>query len=217
MNHFSLENWADFANRVISDDRRASMERHLELGCTQCANVLARWQWMRKFAGEESLCCPPEDAVKLAKRVFRSYVPGDKQDAVRCFAELIFDSFRQPALEGVRNGRMNTRHLIYKAGNVVIDLQLEASAHPNRMSLVGQVMDSSRNAKGIQRAPVLIRYGQDTLAQTQTNQFGEFHLECEAGKSLQISVGVTARKDVFIPLDESELLSWPPRDGRGHY
>jgi hypothetical protein len=216
MNHFSLENWADFANRVISDDRRASMERHLELGCKQCANVLARWQGMRKFAGEESLCCPPEDVVKLAKRAFRAYVPGGKQDAVRCFAKLIFDSFRQPALQGVRNSRMKTRHLIYKADDVVIDLQLEASAHPNRMSLVGQVIDSSRSARGIQRVPVLILYGQDTLAQTETNQFGEFHLECEAGKSLQISVGVTARKDVFIPLDESELLSWPPRNGCGH-
>ncbi len=163
MNHFSLEDWADFANRVISEGRRASMERHLELGCTQCANVLARWQWMRKFAGEESLCCPPEDVVKLAKRAFRAHVPSRKQNAVGRFAELIFDSFRQPALQGVRNSRMNTRHLIYEADDIVIDLQLEASAHANWISLVGQVLDSSNNGKGIQRVSVLILYGQDTL------------------------------------------------------
>ncbi len=203
MKHFSPENWADFANQVIPADKRASMEHHLQVGCTECAHVLARWQEIRTFARQESLCSPPEDVVKLAKRAFRAYGPRYKQDAVRQFAELIFDSFRQPALEGVRSSQMNARHLLYQADDVVIDLQLKAADDTNRLSLVGQVIDSSDSEKGIQRVPVLLLYGRDTLAQTETNQFGEFHLECEAGKSLQVSVGVTPRKDVFIPLDES--------------
>ncbi len=203
MKHFSLENWADFANRVIADDKRASMERHLEESCTQCVHTLSRWQWMRRFASQEPLYGPPEDAVKLAKRAFRANLPTNKQSATRWFAELIFDSFGQPALQGVRSGQMNTRHLLYKADDVLIDLQLHATADPNRMSLVGQVMDSRDNEKGIQRVPVLLLYGRDTLAETETNQFGEFLLECEGGKSLLVSVGITGRKEVFIPLDAS--------------
>ena len=203
MKHFSLEHWADFANRVIPGDQRALMQRHLELGCSQCAHVLARWESLRRFAGEESLNHPPEVAVNLAKRAFRGYFPSGEQNTVRRLAALVFDSFRQPVLEGVRSGQTSTRHLIYEADDVMIDLQLGACAGPNRMSLVGQVMDSGDNTKGIQRVPVHILYGRDTLAQTVTNQFGEFQLECETGKSLEVCVGVTARKDVFIPLDES--------------
>lgn len=63
------------------------------------------------------------------------------------------------------------------------------------------VSAARRSASG--RVPVHSLYRRDTLAQTVTNQFGEFHLECETGKSLEVCVGVTARKDVFIPLDES--------------
>jgi hypothetical protein len=203
MKHFSLEDWADFANGVIADSKRASMEQHWEQGCTQCAHVLSRWQWMRKFAGEESLYGPPEDAVKFAKRAFRAHLPSRKQSAAGRFAELIFDSFSQPALQGVRSGQTNARHLVYRADDILIDLQLDATADPSKMSLVGQVMDSGDIEKGIQRVPVLLLYGRHTLAETETNQFGEFRLECEAGKSLQVSVGITGRKDVFIPLDES--------------
>jgi hypothetical protein len=203
MKHFSLGDWADFANGVIADGKRPLMERHLEQGCTPCAHVLSRWQWMRKFVGKESLYGPPEDAVKFAKRAFLAYLPSRKQSAAGRFAELIFDSFSQPALQGVRSGQMNTRRLIYKADDILIDLQLDATADPSKMSLVGQVMDSGDSEQGIQRVPVLLLHGRDTLAETETNQFGEFRLECEAGKSLQVSVGITGRKDVFIPLDDS--------------
>lgn len=203
MKHFSPENWTDYANGVISADKRNLMELHLKQGCAKCAHELEHWLLVRKFACAEPSCCPPEDAVQLAKRAFRAYGPAYKQNPVRQFAELIFDSCRQPALQGVRSGQADTRHLVYRADDVMIDLQLGATTEPNRMSLIGQVMDSVDTEKGIQRVPVLLLYGRDTLAQTETNQFGEFHLECEAGKSLQVSVSVTARKDIFIPLDES--------------
>lgn len=203
MKHFALEKWADFANGVVSPDERASMERHLEAGCPKCAHVLARWESVRSFANRERLSSPPVDSVGLAKRAFRAYGPTRKQGAARQIAQLIFDSFRQPALEGVRNSGMGTRQLVYQADDVLINLQLEKASGQERLSLVGQVTDSADKDKGIQRVPVLIRYGRDTLAETRTNQFGEFALECETGKRLHVSVGISPRKDVLIPLDES--------------
>jgi len=203
MRHFSVENWADFANGVVPSDKLASMKQHLEKGCKECADALADWQSIRQFAGQELLNRPPEDVVRRVKLAFQTHGASDKQGVLRELAELIFDSFQEPALQGVRRSQMAARHLLYQAGVVTIDLRLEPIPNSDRISLDGQVMDSRSTGKGIQDVPVLLLYGRETLAQTQTNEFGEFQLQCEAGKSLHVSVGVTARKDVFIPLDDA--------------
>jgi hypothetical protein len=203
MRHFSLENWADFANHKVSVDERASMERHLEMGCSHCSHVIAEWQSLKRFAAQESQNNPPGDVVAFVKAAFKALRPRRAPGIVETLAELVFDSFRQPALAMVRSCAVDSRCLLYRAGPVLIDLNLNLTQSSGHIALQGQVMDSETEGKGIEEISVLLQSGQETIARTQTNEFGEFQLECDARKSLQISVALNQQKNVLIVLDET--------------
>jgi hypothetical protein len=86
---------------------------------------------------------------------------------------------------------------------VSIELSLDSLSATGDVLVTGQVVQPGDEAAGICRVPVQLLHGRKTIAQTQTNQFGEFHLKGEAGKGMQVSVGVTEQKDVFILLDDA--------------
>ena len=41
MDHFKVEQWADFARQVTAPDVSARMQRHLDSGCRDCARSLS--------------------------------------------------------------------------------------------------------------------------------------------------------------------------------
>ncbi len=203
MRHFSVEKWADFVNRNVSAIESEAMHGHLEMGCSQCSDVLAQWQSLKQFAAQEPHYDPPQDVLAYVKAAFRNAKPSRVQSIQEKFAQLVFDSFQQPAFAGVRSTSSDSRCLLYRAGPVTIDLNLNLAHSAGLIALQGQVMDSETKANGIQKVPVLLLSGQETIAYTQTNEFGEFQLECDARKNLQISVGVNPQKNVIIVLDET--------------
>jgi hypothetical protein len=203
MNHFCLEDWADFTNQTVEADKRALMQQHLEAGCARCAHVLAKWQVIKCFAAQESYNRPPEDAVQAVKKAWKSVGRRPALGPVQLLAELVFDSLRAPALAGVRAGEVAVRRLLYQAAGVAIEISLDSLSDAGHISLTGQIIESDGNGTGIREVPVLLLHGRETIARTQTNEFGEFHLEGEAGKSMQVSVGVSQQKDIFILLDDS--------------
>jgi hypothetical protein len=210
MQHFSLEQWTDFANQNVAANERASMQRHLDTGCTRCDQVLANWQSLKKFATRELENEVPRDAVAFVKSVFKTHSPHRAPGMLTTLAQLVFDSAHDVALAGVRRGSADSRCLLYKAGPVFIDLSFDLAQSSGHIALQGQVMDSATKTQGIEEIPVLLQSGQETLARTLTNEFGEFELGCEARKSLQVSVGVNPQKNVLIVLDESV---WTTRQG----
>jgi hypothetical protein len=203
MKHFSLEDWADFANNTVGAAKRSLMERHLEVGCAACAGVLARWTHLKSFVAQEGDNYPPEGAVQAVKKAFRSLGPRPAPNSVKVFATLVFDSFQTPALAGVRGAAVGTRRLLYEASGVSIELSVDSLSATGDVLLTGQVVHPGDEATGICEVPVQLLHGRKTIAQTQTNKFGEFHLKGEAGKGMQVSLGVSEQKDVFILLDDS--------------
>ena len=210
MRHFSLEEWADFTNRNIGPDKRIFMEHHLESSCSHCTNIISSWQSLKHFALQESQLEVPRGAVALAKVAFAAHSKQPEPGALTVFAQLVFDSFRQPELAGVRSGAVDSRCLLYRAGPVLIDLSLDMTQNSGHIALQGQVMGSETEteARGMEEIPVSLQSGRETIARTETNQFGEFELECSARKGLQVSVAVNPQKNVLIVLDESV---WVPR------
>jgi hypothetical protein len=86
---------------------------------------------------------------------------------------------------------------------VVIDMRLEDREGGDRHSLVGQVLSSENSEEGLNEMPVHLMCGRSEVAKTRTNLFGEFQLEYENAKDLQVFLELSHDKDVFIPLDES--------------
>ena len=205
--HFSLESWADFANQKLAPAVRTSMERHLETGCSNCARVVAKWRSLKHFALQESHNEPPRDAVAHVKAAFRTLAPRPAPGVVEIFAGLILDSFLQPMPAGTRSGQPNSRYLVFQAGPIVIDLNLDLAQDSRQIALQGQVMDSETKARGMDELPVRLLSGQETSGRPETNEFGEFQMTCDARKNIQISVGVSPQKNVFIVLDEGMWAS----------
>lgn len=202
MKHFSDEDCADFANRTLSPARQGQMETHLK-ECRKCEQALYFWKRVQELANADALAAPSEDTVRLAIGTYAVCGPRPHRGAIREIAQLVFDSLREPVLAGVRGGHTPCRRLMFRAGEVMIDLSLSEASRRSHVLLVGQVLDTAASGIGIGEVPILLQNGRDTLAETHTNLFGEFQLECSENKNLQISIGVTKNKDVFIPLDES--------------
>ena len=180
------------------------MASHLKSGCDSCAKEEATWSKLAAFAKTEAEFEPPAHVVNMAKALVQA-PKAEKGLRIREIAELVFDSLLTPQLAGVRSAAgIGTRQLLYRAGEVMIDVRFEASDESERFALTGQVFRDQGSKVGMTRVPISLISGKNELVRTATNQFGEFYLEHEsADKNLQVSLEVNSEKDVFIPLDES--------------
>lgn len=203
MKHYTLEQWVDFVNGQGPRENAAAMQEHLDRGCKNCVHTLMAWRRLQQFAKTEPSFEAPAHAVRWAKAACALQAQPQPRKRICDVALLVFDSFAGMLPEGVRGLSPTGRHLLYRAGNVMIDLRMESQAGSHRVSLDGQVMDEGQDKEGLKKVPVSLLSGREPLAQTETNGFGEFHLECEPDRLLLVAVGVSDQKDVFIPLDEA--------------
>jgi hypothetical protein len=122
---------------------------------------------------------------------FSLHRPKKLGERIAAHAALVFDSFRQPLLAGMRGSSgVPARQLLYKAGRYTIRLQVEPGAREERLSIVGQILDDQDPTGGLRDIAVLALTGSKTLDRTITNGLGEFHLEPDATDKLQLSVDV---------------------------
>jgi hypothetical protein len=134
---------------------------------------------------------PPEFALGRMKERFSLQRPKKLRERIAAQAALVFDSFRQPMLAGMRaSSGLPVRQLLYKAGRYTIKLQVEPGAGAERVSIIGQILDDQDPAGEMRDIAVLALRGSKTLDRTVTNPLGEFHLEPHATDKLQLSVDV---------------------------
>jgi CheY-like chemotaxis protein len=120
-------------------------------------------------------------------------------------ARLIFDSFRYPLPAGVRGVSPGIRQIAYQYKQAIIDLAIDFTEKPSRISLAGQVLDRERKGKN-EDLPVLLVDGTGTRVRTATNQFGEFQMEFESDDDLSIQVRLGERCWVSIPLGKTDWM-----------
>lgn len=197
MPHFSLEEWADFARDAVKGAQKAAMQTHLESGCKPCAKVLGTWTRVREAARREKAYQPPESAVRSVKGLGAIHIPA-KTSLVR----LLFDSSSNPIAAGVRSAATVARQLLYGVGAYRIDLRMEPQMDSDKVSLVGQILNSADPTKHAAAVPVVLLKGRKVLAESHTNGFGEFHLQCDLEGSLQLLLILPHGSEVRIPLVE---------------
>lgn len=189
--HFREEDWLDFAREVGDQDHRARVAQHLEAGCSECEQTFRLWAAVLSVADQATQAGPPDSIMRKMKERFAAHRPRKLREKIAAQAALVFDSFRQPLLAGMRasSGTL-ARQLLYKAGRYTIKLQVEPGARVERLSIVGQILDDQEPAGGLRDIAVLALRGSKTLDRTITNPLGEFLLEPEATDKLQLSVDV---------------------------
>ena len=174
MKHFPVGKWIDFVRQVAPTIRKEKMKEHLEQGCKSCSKIVSVWQRVRQTAEAKTNYRPPSDAVRIAKASFAGSNLTVEQKRTDSLAELLFDSFLQPALEGVRSSSIGTRQLLYRADPFQIDLLIESQAGGPNVVVTGQLLDLRHPEIAGHNQQVTLSNLRGCVVQATTNQFGEF-------------------------------------------
>jgi anti-sigma factor RsiW len=208
--HFSSPQWVDLVRGLLTEDQRTEMDRHIRAGCEECREAFAAWSRFATFAEAELGFEPPHDAVRVAKTYLAQQnvregrrVPRRRQDhrwaGPSMLATLMFDSLQaMPA--GVRASGVHSRHLLFAAQSIAIDLHIESGAKAGSFLLAGQIADSSQPHQLPRRIDLSLVEGDTEIHSLQTNEFGEFQCTFEHRKDLTLLLNLEIG-EVALPLD----------------
>src|SRR3954462_12968988 len=124
---------------------------------------------------------------------------------------LVLDTDDSPLVEGVRRRDVTSRHLLYQAEELYFDLRLEPEPRASRAALVGQLMDLRDPLRPVPPVTVLLMGGDEVLAQTRTNGFGELQMDVYADvkthPALRLCVALEGGRLIEVSLDRSLLVT----------
>lgn len=198
MKHFTTEEWADFARNVVTNEQRERMQNHLETGCEQCEQVVDLWKRVYEAAQRESLYEPSQTTMRTVKAMYA--IHGRPQKKASAVATMLFDSFAAPAQAGIRSTAVDVRQLLYGRDDYRIDLRLEPQIDSDRISVVGQLLNSVDPGAALSGIPVTLLKGRKPLAETTTNRFGEFHFDAVLEENLVLRIAIPQGPEFSVPL-----------------
>jgi hypothetical protein len=101
--------------------------------------------------------------------------PQAKGSLRRLIASLVYDTYDQPMLAGVRRVGAPPRQLLFRAGEVDVDVKIESMEANDRITLVGQVLSNA--TKFFDNTPVKLESHGIVRYRTRTNPVGEFSFD----------------------------------------
>jgi hypothetical protein len=195
---------SDFVNHVFSDDQSKEPRRHQRTRRNRCAETAALLKRVAVAGALEANYQPPAERVRVVKAAFAVAGLAVKRRKTGLM-QLLYDSFSQPALAGIRSGATRIRQMLYRAEPYQIDLQIELQQEQNRFVVTGQLVDLSHPEMVGRDVQVMLSDGRKYMVNTVTNQFGEFRGEVENSGDLEISFLGRGDKPIVIllrsPLD----------------
>lgn len=116
-------------------------------------------------------------------------------------APLVFDSFLEPTLAGIRSSKPTSRQLRYESDSLVADLSLEWQRDSQQVTLMGQVLDSAKGEPQLGGVPIMIQGDSGLIRISRANEWGEFQFEFESepGITLEIKTGENLWVSVGLP------------------
>ena len=121
-------------------------------------------------------------------------------------AQMIFDSFHTPLPAGVRGSFGFSRHLSSWLENIIVDVSIELLAGSGRISLAGQFTDYATGEGPRENFPVAVNGAAGPLARARTNGFGEFKLQFDSVKDLELEIWAARGSWLAVPMPE---MNWP--------
>lgn len=199
MMHIPDEAWIDFVRGLSPPRRTAELKRHVD-ECAKCRETHRLWRAVLEIAQKEEEYRPSEQATRRAKALYG--LRYARKPLSRMRARLIFDSFREPLTEGVRNSHITTRRqLQYELGPLLIDIELsrESGGSESATWLAGHV---SNRDDAVSHCRVVLVRGKRFTAQTNVSRVGEFHFELGDGKTWKLLFELEAQRIVTLSLPD---------------
>ena len=200
--HYESGRWVDFVRGVVSTQDREKMQAHLD-GCSECREVAGLFSRVAQRAREDSMYEVPDYIVKNARALYSLQRPEEVRLLPRTIARLVYDSFREPLLAGVRSQQCVAHQLMYVAGPYCVDLRLEKERGSTNVRLVGQIANRERGAAGVPEVPVFLMSRNLVVTKTATNKFGEFTMEYVPRNGLRLFAPIPGENHIEIRLGEA--------------
>jgi hypothetical protein len=217
--HFSSPQWVDLVRGQLTEEVATEMDRHLRAGCTECVAAFDAWQGLALFVAEERALTPPADAVRVAKsylaqRTFAAPLATPSYPIVSwasaTLGTLVFDS-HQAAPAGVRAAATFSRHVVFDAESLAIDLHIETGTRAGWFLLSGQIVDRHNPVRSVENLWLSLVDDRQEISSFQTNQLGEFKCTFDYRRALKLMV-YAGRDVVALPIET--LLNPGPHSSR---
>jgi hypothetical protein len=175
MQHLSIEEIRNYLQGRASDTERSAAEAHFQ-SCSECSES-------KQFLAELVLnlrlaeaCEPPARVLEAALNVIPACPAPEKKPLREFIAELVSDTFELPRFAfGTRRVGLPPRHLLFRAGEIDVDIQIESQESTGRVSLMGQLL--SESGSFFDHAPVRLESQGVVRFRTETNAVGEFSFD----------------------------------------
>ena len=175
MRHITVENLINYMDGQSTDVEKSTLDNHLAI-CAECSELKQEFQALMTRLREDSSFEPPADVVQWGISLFQPVMQPESKGTLRkIIASLVFDTYDQPALAGVRRVGAPPRQLLFRAGDVDVDVKIESMEANDRITLVGQVLSST--AKFFDNTPVKLESHGIVRYRTRTNVVGEFSFD----------------------------------------
>ena len=200
MSHFSPSQWIDFTHGLLTQQDTAVLQSHLDNNCEECLKSLIVWRSVSECLSREVQYTPPDQVLRKVKSAYAVHKPWKWLVEVAQRAQVVFDSFGQPAPAFVRSSTSASRRLVHEAPPFVIDLRLETVR--DRLFLIGQILNSEYPDDIPPGIDILLLEGEDLVARTKANKSGEFELQCSRDRSLRLFINVRDHRAIAITVPD---------------
>ena len=175
MRHVTVENLITYTEGAASAVEKSTLEGHVA-SCSDCAELKQEFQNMVFKLQEDSSFEPPADLIQWGVSLFQPVMQPETTGKLRkIIASLVFDTYDQPMLAGVRRVGAPPRQLLFRAGAVDVDVKIESMEANDRITLVGQVLSGAE--KFFDNTPVKLESHGMVRYRTRTNVVGEFSFD----------------------------------------
>lgn len=174
MRHVNAENLMGYMDGQVTAATKATIESHLSQ-CSECVELKQELEQFVLQLQADAAFEPPADLVQWGVSLFQPMLQTKETvgGKIKKFvASLVFDTFDEPMLAGVRRVGAPPRQLLFRAGDVDVDVKIESMEANDRISLVGQVL--SNTEKFFDNTPVKLESHGTVRYKTMTNFVGEF-------------------------------------------
>jgi len=201
MKHYCVAEWVDYARGLVSGQDSQAMGSHLRSGCPECQEMADFCRGLSEVRSQMEASVPPEWLVRNAKALFPMQAVRELKPATRIAAKLIYDSFLAPDPVGLRATWQIGWQALYQAGDCSLDLRVEPELTSTRAAVIGQISNHVAPGNKMENIPVYLKSGKSVVAETRSNQFGEFQIEYEQQGRLQLCVFLEdGAKSFQVPL-----------------
>ena len=114
--------------------------------------------------------------------------------------ELLFDSLAQSGNDGIRTSVVVSRQLLFRIGSIFLDVELDKEVNSDRVSLTGQMVESSNPGHPPVGIPVVLLQRGKGIVRTLSNDNGEFQFDFIMRRDLKLEVTVDRSGPVRLPI-----------------